>query len=105
MQTETYQDKMILLAGSGFGIYGPQATVENWEILSGTNDPDAVKGSIEMVKLGPNHEHYYDAWEDIESNGILFIDGANYWIESNDGDIWAIRSDFTDADREAWGVM
>ena len=78
---------MILLVSDSYGIYVPQVFAEsfgeNWEIS---------EEDLEILKTGPDHEFYWEAWETVLNNARSTCreDGKEYWLQQ-DGDLWAIE--------------
>jgi len=91
--------KLLLLADSAKGQYGPQYVVLNHNLTCAISDNQILEDAIKIVRIGPTHEDYWDAWADIVSVAYTGDEGALYWLESHDGDIWAVREDFTDIER------
>lgn len=82
----------MLYIGDANGIYIPQQFGRSIDgedvILLGEVDPE----SLEILRAGPDHEHYLEAWADIEEHGIVtdsMLGGTRYRIH-NDGDCWLI---------------
>ena len=76
----------ICYADSHQGIYIPQffaesINVEQWKYLDSED--------MEILKAGPEHESYWDAWDSVLSNAET-IDGRVLW---QDGDLWIIDAD------------
>ena len=79
-----------LLVSSSYGIYTAQTFCE-WYADKIINK-DELAEDIEICLTGPAHAEYWEAWEQIESKGILLNKGTRYRIESNE-DLWAIPED------------
>lgn len=76
----------ICYADSRHGIYIPQffaesINVEQWKHLD--------LEDMEILKSGPEHESYWDAWDFILNNAET-VDGRVLW---QDGDLWIIDAD------------
>lgn len=76
----------ICYADSHHGIYIPQffaesVKVDQWKYL------DPV--DMEILKTGPDHESYWDAWDSVLNNAET-LDGRVLW---QDGDLWVIDAD------------
>lgn len=78
-------DAINLLVDGSRGIYVPQAFVEGFDLSlwNGIRDED-----IETIKAGPEHEWYWEAWNDILSSAEYSHDGHTYRLYQ-DGDLWA----------------
>lgn len=79
-------DGINLLVSSAHGVYVPQAFVERYDLSlwNGIRDED-----IETIKAGPDHEWYWDSWNDILNSATYSHDGREYRLHQ-DGDLWAI---------------
>ncbi len=75
----------ILLVGSANGIYSGQVLAENYGHLFPCEE-------VEILKQGPSHEEYIDAWVDVEGKEFL-IDGVTHTIQSNEGNTWPSLKD------------
>lgn len=76
-----------LLITDGFGIYIPQnfaerITAKEWDI-------SAEDESI--LLQGPDHEHYWEVWDDVLSNARFVDHAGNTWHLYQDGDLYAVR--------------
>lgn len=87
----------ILFASDRHGIYIPQYFAEsvNRDKLSGVSDED-----MDILLVGPDHDEYWDTWNDVEQSAILTdSDGTTYGLYQ-DGDLWLIPTDFQFDDME-----
>lgn len=80
------KNEPILLITDASGIYIPQRFME--EHAGDWNLENVDKDSIEALK-DVDHEHYWDAWIDVEQNAS-HKDG--YYLHQ-DGDLWAVHVD------------
>lgn len=81
---------MQLLVGSGFGIYIPQAFVENYghDIIN----REELKKDLATIAAGPNSsDNYVEVWHDIVDDIRITIDGTIYYLYENEGDLWAVE--------------
>ena len=75
-----------ILVNDGFGIYVPQKFVESFDPTVWGFDID--DNDLTIIKLGPDNEYYWDAWDSIvrrakcNSNGYM-------WYLNQDGDLFA----------------
>ena len=97
------EDKVILFADGAYGIYAPQRFVERLN-----RDKVTIEGfcpdSWRAVKAGPDHEWYWEAWEDITQNCTFVSNetGAEYYIYQ-DGDVWLVdKTAEAGVDHELW---
>ena len=85
-------DNVKCIVSDGFGIYVPQAFIQgSWfEDFKESLDPEDVK----IIQEGPEHEHYWEAWEDIlwnaktEDGRILYQDGDLFMGTADEIDAW-----------------
>jgi len=76
-----------LYADSRHGVYIPQHFAESVrrELVSGVSSEDWA-----ILESGPEHEHYWDAWHDVEMNAILTDESGEQWRLYQDGDLWIV---------------
>jgi len=67
------------------GIYIPQHFAETFN--TGWSNID--QEDISILKQGPDHELYWDAWTEVLDNAKFEKDG-NTWILYQDGDLWCV---------------
>ncbi len=92
-ECETFDSELV--ASDGWGIYIPQRTAdyleECWEGIK--------KEDLEIIQQGPNHDNYWDAWDDILNSAYLdekehptLTDSKikRRWHLYQDGDLWMI---------------
>lgn len=79
-------DGIKLLINGAHGVYVPQCFVQNFDmtVWDGVNDED-----IEILKAGPDHEHYWEVWDDVLGNATHTDIDGNKWYLMQDGDLWA----------------
>lgn len=53
----------------------------------------AVSGVLDeswaILEAGPEHEHYWETWDDVCNDAIVTLDGDEYFLHQ-DGDLWLI---------------
>lgn len=81
--------KMILWLGDGRGRYIPRDFAYSFaaraESVSGVDDETWA-----ILEAGPDHEHYWDAWADVENDAVITDEhGTKYHIYNND-DCWLV---------------
>jgi hypothetical protein len=74
---------MELLLTDARGIYIPRDFIMHFENMDNVSEEDA-----EILRAGPDHEHYWDAWHDVVQNASRVINGRT-WRLYQDGDLWA----------------
>lgn len=82
---------MELLIGGHHGIYIPQLFVQQFKqdiLASGA----VKKEDLEVVELGPTQEHYWECWETILDNTVLWGVNGNYRLHQTE-DLWAMGED------------
>lgn len=67
------------------GVYIPRDFVESidlsmWEGIS-AEDADTLRA-------GPDHEWYWETWDDVVSNAVCTDKNGNKWMLYQDGDLW-----------------
>lgn len=76
-----------LFADSNRGVYIPQHFAESVvrELVSGVSDNE-----WKTLEAGPDHEFYWDTWNDVEQNAVLKDKDGKTWKLYQDGDLWLI---------------
>ena len=72
-----------LLISDNRGIYIPRDFAMYHEDMDGVLAED-----MEILKSGPDHEHYWEAWDSVLQNATATHNGK-VWRLSQDGDLWA----------------
>lgn len=84
--TTTKPDGLILLADSAMGVYVPKhfadIAADTWE---GFDPKDRA-----ILKEGPEHEQYWDAWTDVLDNTKITTETGYTYGLWQDGDLWAV---------------
>jgi hypothetical protein len=79
-----HTDNLVLLVNGAHGVYVPKVFAEfdlgDWKGIA--------KEDIEILKAGPDREHYWDAWQNILDNARTLVNGREYALYQ-DGDLWA----------------
>ena len=86
--------ELVLLVDGSMGIYIPQLFANTWEKMCFVNDlpaseDGAMTENIGICKFGPDHDEYNEAWEEVERNATIDIEGVKYTLHQ-DGDLWAV---------------
>lgn len=101
LEEEDIADKVELLYDSHHGQYIPQLTVneqlsnENWD-WSEISEED-----IAALKEGPDHEWYWEAWNNVLDNVTISHEGQKYNLMENEG-LFAVPEDATEDQLENW---
>jgi hypothetical protein len=86
-----------ILIGDHQGIYIPQQFAMYHEDMDNVSAED-----MEILKTGPEHEHYWDAWDSVLQNATATHNG-NVWRLYQDGDLFAICPELmTDEEYESF---
>ena len=75
-----------LLASDSLGIYIPQAFAECIDL---SQVKYVTQDQIDILLDGPDHDHYWDVWDEVLSNAETTDGGVFY----QDGDLWLIYSE------------
>jgi len=91
---------VILFADGARGIYIPQYFAESIErdLVKGVSDED-----WEILEAGPDHEFYWEAWDDVERSAEVVLDGHTYTLTYGEGggDLFLICPELmTDEEKE-----
>ena len=92
---ETYEDKIELLLTDARGIYIPR------DFTDLTEFHDSVTEGDREILADPEHEYYWEVWENVLNTAYAVINGVR-WTIYQEGDLWAVRDDMTDNDWEEW---
>jgi len=69
------------------GIYIPQYLAESINVAG--DCWEGFKGEdIEILLAGPDHEHYWDAWDSVLSFARFIDSQGRTWYLYQDGDLW-----------------
>ena len=81
----------ILFASDTHGVYVPKYFAEaiKRDCVEGVRDEDWA-----ILEAGPDHEHYWDAWSDVESRAIVTDNAGKRWTLYQDGDLWLLPEGF-----------
>lgn len=79
-----------LFADGNRGIYIPQYFAESVvrEKVSGVSAEQ-----WEILESGPDHESYWDVWDEVERDAILTKDDGTQFCLHQDGDLWIVQID------------
>lgn len=90
----------ILAVVDSWGVFAPRRFVELYGEYIESN---LWADSVDVVRQGPGTEDYWESWEDIESRGVVHMDGSWFRIHQ-DGDIWIIPEGMEWDDDSQWFV-
>lgn len=82
----------ILLIDESRGIYvHKQFAIHYRDNILGVDNPKYydIMADLDILKEGPDHEEYLDAWDEVIDLTTIDIDGVKY-VLSQDGDLWGI---------------
>ncbi len=87
-----------LVVDGHHGVYAPQFFVEMYEDdLTGVDRED-----VKTVLAGPDEEWYWEAWDNIERDGLVKVGRKEYTIYQHEGDIFLVDYDAPDWAFEEW---
>lgn len=85
-----------LLLNDAHGIYIPQLFAKNFFGFEGIDEED-----LTICRAGPDHEHYWDAWDNILNHAYSIDKHGFKYILHQDGDLWAYCPDqMTEEEKE-----
>ena len=91
-----------ILFDSARGVYIPQNFADECD-LSKFDGIDA--DDIEVIKQGPDHEWYWEAWNTIENNAT-YTENGHTWHLYQDGDLFLICYELmTDEENDNFGFI
>lgn len=108
MKNKTIPDAVTLILSDARGIYIPRDFVtDKYNEIAvdhcaawGISEEDA-----EILASGPDHEYYWETWEDVLSYAQYTDEEGNKYFLSQDGDLWAFCYDrMTDEEKSNFGV-
>jgi len=67
------------------GIYVPHKFATGFDGWTGCEESD-----LEILREGPDHEHYWEAWDDVVASAKFTDDDGKTWSLYVDGDLFAI---------------
>ena len=73
-----------ILLSDNRGVYIPRDFALYFEDMDGVRAED-----MEILKAGPDHEGYWDAWDSITSDASFTDEKGNVWRLYQDGDLFA----------------
>jgi hypothetical protein len=81
-------ETMILLFSDASGIYIPQRFANEMarDHVAWVSDED-----YEILGAGPDHELYWDTWQDVIDDARVTANGGTVYALYQDGDCWLIR--------------
>lgn len=79
---------MELLLDGNRGVYIPRyfADIVNSAVTDGWSGID--EEDLNIISSGPDHEHYWDAWDSVMSRAKFTDSKGNDWHLYQDGDLW-----------------
>jgi hypothetical protein len=85
-KTAKREPAVILLLSDARGVYIPRdfANEIRREFVSGVSAEDWA-----ILEAGPDHESYWEAWDDVINNAVITLAGDEYRIHP-DGDCWLL---------------
>lgn len=108
MKNKTIPDAVTLILSDARGVYIPRDFVtDNYNEIAG--DHCAAWGikpeDAEILASGPDHEFYWETWDDVLQNAKYTDKDGNTYFLSQDGDLWALCYDrMTDEEKRNFGM-
>jgi hypothetical protein len=87
---------IVLMLDSARGRYIPRDFAE---IVDRKSVSNVLNIHWAILKAGPDHEHYWDIWQDVEQNAVVTIDDVRYRLHQ-DGDLWLVPDGMEWSDSE-----
>ncbi len=83
------------------GVFIPQTFARSFndrnKVVSGVEDSEWA-----ILEAGPDHEEYWQTWQDVQDNATVTLDEISYGIWQ-DGDVWLIPDGMDwDAEEQKW---
>lgn len=86
--------RQVLLIDGAHGIYVPMAFIEQ------AQGWDLPQEAVEIVKAGPDHPDYWEAWVEILDSASFQGEEEHTWTLYQDGDLFAVRDDWEGPDND-----
>ena len=84
------EEKIVLLLDGNRGIYVPQGFAECFS----REEWNYSKEDEEILISGPDHEYYWETWDDILQNAYYIDNDGLRWHLWQDGDLFCYREDY-----------
>lgn len=81
----TLIDRVLIVDGC-HGIYVPQRYAK---ICS--SDDMATNEQREILLAGPDHDEYWDVWDEVLSNVIVMRGGSRWALDQDEGDVFLVK--------------
>ena len=90
--------EMILWLSDAHGQYIPRyfatSFADRAKTVTNVSDDDWA-----ILEAGPDHEHYWDTWSEVEQKALVTINGVQYGV-FQDGDCWLVPTDMIWSDEQ-----
>jgi len=90
---------MLLWLSDARGIYIPRdfatSFADRAKNVSGVSDENWA-----ILEAGPDHEHYWEAWQEVEQNAVITDDNGVKFRIHQDGDCWLVPESMEWSDEE-----
>lgn len=86
------EDRISCLIDGAAGIYVPQRFAETYDLQKWGLDP--LSDDVAILRAGPDHEYYWEAWENTLNNAAMEDKDGNTWTLYQDSDLFARRDDY-----------
>jgi hypothetical protein len=86
----TTKPEPVCWLNSARGVYVPRDFATSFsdraKHVQGVNDEEWA-----ILEAGPDHEHYWDVWSDVEQGAVVLNNnGVRFTVWNNEGDCWLI---------------
>ncbi len=85
----TNKPKMMLWLSDARGVYIPRDFANSFadrsKHVTGVSDEDWA-----ILESGPDHEWYWDTWNDVEQNAIVTDENGHKYTLYQNGDLWLV---------------
>lgn len=108
MKNKTIPDAVTLILSDARGVYIPRDFVtDNYNEIAVDHCAawGISKEDGEILASGPEHEFYWETWDDVLRNAEYTDEDGNKYFLSQDGDLWALCYDrMTDEEKSNFGM-
>lgn len=92
--------KIEILLDDHRGIYIPRDFIRNYVEGHWQGEVKGMTVENQNILMNPEHEHYWEAWDEVRRDCRLVDTQGNEWYLWQDGGLFAIRSDLEEHEEE-----
>lgn len=100
MTTNKDSDEPFVLLSDRHGINIPKLFAACFEIKHGCIKDDC----LEILQAGPEHDEYWDAWDEVLSDAVLVNHEGKEYTLYQDGDLWAVPKGMEWSEDDDWFI-